>query len=372
MTGPGKPPQEDYPPRTPPQRGARLSPPSSRLAPHRGIHTRPPPTPSPGGGQQGQTLVPTETRASTGPVPPCPHHGHANPLSRPGAPLPFPLSPHVLHPPFIPLCIAPSFPSPLHPSVPPSLSPSIPLSVPPSTPPSLYPSLSPRSLPPFDNQCRSRPGAPGPEEPCGAVPHPRGLHTHGHVNGGGRGCRAGGRAPSAASPARPSPARSAAGTARDSPAPSGEGTRPPRRAGHGPVQAVIGTGEGSGDSGTALATGAAPTVPRPGGSACHASLPQIRGSRDAVPWLSRDCGPLCAPGCHEPLPSRAPGAIPGDPVTPLPRAPRAVPGDPRLSPAPAPSVRPELSRAIPGYSGTCSSLRREVSRAVPGCPRRCR
>lgn len=289
-------------------------------------------------------------------MPPCPDHGHANPLSRPGAPLPFPLSPHVLHPPFIPLCIAPSFPSPLHPSVPPSLSPSIPLSVPPSTPPSLYPSLSPRSLPPFDNQCRPRPGAPGPEEPCGAVPHPRGLHTHGHVNGGGRGCRAGGRAPSAASPARPGPL-----CRRDSPAPSGEGTRPPRRAGHGPVQAVIGTGKGSGDSGTALATGAAPTVPRPGGSACHASLPQIRGSRD--------CGPLCAPGCHEPLPHRASRDS----------APPVRPGLSREIPSLHSPVRPGLSREIPGYprpplppcARSCPGPSRAIPGPVPPCAGRC-
>lgn len=146
MTGLGKPPRGDYlTPHPATTRGGSAQPHTAEFTP---THPRW------RGGQRGQTRVPTETGASTGPASPCPDRGHTGPQPPPPPrtpPLPFPPSPHVF-------------------------------------PPSLHLSPPGPSLPPSDTQYRPGPGAPGPREPCGAASHPR------ERSRGSRGCRAGGRA----------------------------------------------------------------------------------------------------------------------------------------------------------------------------------
>lgn len=206
--------------------------------------------------------------------------------------------------------------------------------------PSIPQSLHPRSIPTSDTGYRPRLGSPGQREMCGAVPPLRGLYTRWVSTGTFTGTRG------------------AAGTARDNRGSSSWKWLQPRPAGHG-----LGRERG-------------PWAPeerpsnldgsRPWG--LHVLSPGKPVAPGRCPRAFPGPGSPRALGCHGTLPPPCARVCPGRSRHSCPCAPRAVPGYPGLFPFPAPSVRPEPSGAVPGYSGTSSALRRELSRAVPRSP----
>lgn len=207
---------------------------------------------------------------------------------------------------------------------------------------SLNPSTH-RSIPTWDTWYQPRPGAPGAAGAVRGRAAPTrvvdtvGVHGHGH---GGPRCR------------------------RDIPGQPGleqleEAVAPSRRA-------RTTTGEGS------VGSGGAPTQPRQSTSLGTARLvPRKTG----VPGLSRDCGPRAPWVVSELCLPRAPGTVPGDPVTPAPVHPglfRDIPGYPRSPLPPCAPSRPRPSRVIPGPAPPCAGSCRGPCRAPPAGAGACR
>lgn len=126
------------------------------------------------------------------------------------------------------------------------------------------------------------------------------------------------------------------------------------------------TGTGGGRDGLRTGTGdrLSPDGPAPReGCASVLPHPQTRGSRDGVPGLSRDCGPLCALGCPRTLPLPCSRGCPGRSRHSTPPCARGCPGRSRAVPGPR-SLR--APGAVPGHPGLFRDLFLLAPGAVPG------